>query len=192
MKKFLLATAVSLTLGATAVQAEPVNYVFDKPHTSIEFYINHLGFSNFQGEFQEFDGTLVFDEAKPENSSVDVTIDVNSIDTDVEALDTHLKSADFFDVAKFPAMTFKSKSIKVTGENTGEITGDFTLMGVTKEVTLATTLNKSAPHPFTKKQYVGFSATGMIKRSEFGMTTYVPAVGDEVQIRIETEAVIAE
>ena len=92
MKKFLVASALSVVLAATAVQAEPVSYEFDKAHTSIEFYIDHLGFSQFQGEFQGFEGTLTFDEAKPENSAVAVTIDVNSIDTDVEALDKHLKS----------------------------------------------------------------------------------------------------
>jgi len=188
MKKLFLASAFALALTATSAKAEPVNYDFDKAHSSIEFYINHLGFSNFQGEFQGFDGTLVFDEANPENSMVEVSVDVASVDTDVEALDTHLKSADFFDVAKFPAMTFKSKSIKVTGENTGEITGDFTLMGITKELTLNTTLNKSGEHPIMKKQFVGFSATGTLKRSDFGITTYLPALGDEVTIRIETEA----
>ncbi|MDV7339552.1 YceI family protein [Terasakiella sp. A23] len=187
MKKTLLAVALAFGF-TTAAQAEPVKYTFDKSHTSIEFYINHLGFSNFQGEFQDFDGTLIFDEAKPENSSVDVTIDVNSVDTDVDKLDAHLKAADFFNVAKHPSMTFKSKSIAVTGEKTGKITGDFTLLGVTKEVTLDVTLNKSANHPMMKVPAVGFSATGMIKRSDFGMTTYVPAVGDEVTIRIETEA----
>jgi polyisoprenoid-binding protein YceI len=85
-------------------------------------------------------------------------------------------------------MVFKSKSIEVTGEKTGKITGDFTLLGVTKEVTLDVTLNKAADHPMLKVPAVGFSATGTIKRSDFGMTTYVPAVGDEVTISIETEA----
>lgn len=188
MKKMILAAALVLGMGTTMAQAEPVNYTFDKSHTSIEFHINHLGYSNFQGEFQDFDGTLVFDDAKPEASSVDVTIDVNSIDTDVEKLDQHLKSADFFNAEKFPSLTFKSKSITITGEKTGKIVGDFTMMGVTKEVTLDVTLNKAAPHPMMKVPAVGFSATGMIKRSEFGMTTYVPAVADEVYIRIETEA----
>lgn len=188
MKKTLLAVAIALGLGTSVAQAEPVNYTFDKSHTSIEFHINHLGFSNFQGEFQDFDGTLVFDEAAPTNSSVDVTIDVNSVDTDVAKLDAHLKSADFFNAEKFPSMSFKSKSITITGDKTGKITGDFTLMGVTKELTLDVTLNKSAPHPMMKIPAVGFSATGVIKRSDFGMSTYVPAVADDVYIRIETEA----
>ncbi|NVK19436.1 MAG: polyisoprenoid-binding protein [Methylocystaceae bacterium] len=188
MKKTLFAAAIAFGLTTSVAQAEPVKYTFDKAHTSIEFHINHLGFSNFQGEFQDFDGTLVFDEAAPTKSSVDVTIDVNSVDTDVAKLDEHLKSADFFNVTKFPSMSFKSKSITVTGDKTGKIVGDFTLMGVTKELTLDVTLNKSAQHPMMKIPAVGFSATGVIKRSEFGMSTFVPAVADDVFIRIETEA----
>ncbi|WP_417788684.1 YceI family protein [Terasakiella pusilla] len=188
MKKLFLAAAVALGLSTSLAQADPVQYAFDKDHTSIVFHVNHMGFSNFQGEFQEFDGSLTFDADKPQNSAVNVKINVNSVDTDVAKLDDHLKSPDFFDVNKFPSMVFKSKSIEVTGEKTGKITGDFTLLGVTKEVTLDVTLNKAADHPMLKVPAVGFSATGTIKRSDFGMTTYVPAVGDEVTISIETEA----
>ncbi len=188
MKKLLLASVFALGLGVSGAQAEPVEYVFDTSHTSIEFYVNHMGFSNFQGEFQTFDGTLVFDEAKPQDSRVEVVIEANSIDTDVAALDKHLKSADFFDVAKFPNLTFKSKSIEITGDKTGIITGDLTMHGVTKKVALNVTLNKAAPNPMTKKAAVGFSATATLQRSDFGISTYVPAVGDEVKIRIETEA----
>lgn len=188
MKKPFLASALALGLSTTFAQAEPVQYAFDKDHTSIVFHVNHLGFSNFQGEFQQFDGTLVFDADKPQNSSVEVKVDVNSVDTDVAKLDDHLKSPDFFDANKFPSMVFKSKSIDVTGEKTGKITGDFTMLGVTKEVTLDVTLNKAADHPMMKVPAVGFSATGKIKRSDFGMNTYVPAVADEVVISIETEA----
>ena len=99
MKKLLLSSVLTLALSATAAFAEPVKYTFDKAHTSIEFGINHLGFSNFQGEFGDFEGTLMFDADAPEKSSVDVTIPVSSIDTDVEALDKHLLSGDFFDAA---------------------------------------------------------------------------------------------
>jgi len=188
MKKLIAVTAFTLGLGLSAVQAEPVEYEFDPNHTSIEFYVNHMGFSNFQGEFQTFDGTLIFDEEKPTDSRVEVTIDANSIDTDVAALDKHLRSPDFFETEKFPKLTFKSKSIEVTGENTGRIIGDLTMHGVTKEVVLNTTLNKSGPNPISKKQSVGFSATATLMRSEFGISKYVPGVGDEVSIRIETEA----
>ncbi|WP_417783607.1 YceI family protein [Terasakiella pusilla] len=188
MKKLFLVAAVALGLSTSLAQADPVQYAFDKDHTSIVFHVNHMGFSNFQGEFQEFDGSLTFDADQPKNSAVNVKINVNSVDADVAKLDDHLKSPDFFDVNKFPSMVFKSKSIEVTGEKTGKITGDFTLLGVTKEVTLDVTLNKAADHPMLKVPAVGFSATGTIKRSDFGMTTYVPAVGDEVTISIETEA----
>ncbi|NVJ92315.1 MAG: polyisoprenoid-binding protein [Methylocystaceae bacterium] len=188
MKKTFFGAIAALVLSYSIAQADPLTYGFDKDHSSIEFHVNHFGYSNFQAEFGGFDGELVFDQDKPEASNVSVTIDVKSIDTGVAKLDAHLKSADFFDVAKYPTMTFKSKSIKVTGKNTGEITGDLTLHGVTKEVVLQTILNKAAVHPMTKKEHVGFSATTTIKRSDFGIKTFIPAIGDEVKINIEIEA----
>ncbi|NVJ90185.1 MAG: polyisoprenoid-binding protein [Methylocystaceae bacterium] len=188
MKKIILSLALALGFSMNTAFAEPVTYTIEKDHTSIEFYINHLGFSNFQGEFQGFDGTIVFDKDKPENSSVSVTVDMNSVDTNVEELDNNLKGEKLFNVAKYPTMTFKSKSIKVTGENTALITGDLTIIGVTKEMTLDTTLNKAAIHPRMNVPAIGLSAVGKIKRSDFGMTKWIPNIADEISIRIETEA----
>ena len=110
-----------------------------------------------------------------------------SVDTTVPKLDGHLKSPDFFGVEANPEVTFVATEIKTTGENTGTVTGDLTLLGVTKPITLDVTFNKSAPHPITKRPAVGFSATGTVKRTEFGMNTYAPAIGDEVKLIIEYE-----
>jgi polyisoprenoid-binding protein YceI len=181
-----------LFLFPVPVQAQIEHYDFDKAHTQILFFVNHLGFSNSQGEFHDYDGSFVFDRGEPEKSSVEVTIQTASIDMDDEKWDAHMKNADFFDVEKFPAMTFKSTEIEVTGENTANIVGDLTLLGVSKPVVLAVTHNKSGKHPFGDKFVAGFSASAAIKRSDFGMNYGLPMVGDEVQIRIEVEGVRAD
>lgn len=163
------------------------HYVFDTAHTQILFFVNHLGFSMSQGEFHDYDGGFTFDRENPENSSIDVSIKTASIDMDSEKWDDHMRNADFFDVENHPEMTFKSTNIEVTGDNTANITGDLTLLGVTKPVTLAVTHNKSGQHPFNKKMVAGFSATATIQRSEWGMNYGLPGVGDDVEIRLEVE-----
>ncbi len=188
MKKMIISSLMAFGLAVSSAQAAPLTYTLDTSHTSIEFYVNHLGFSNFQGEFQKFKGNIIFDQDNPQASSVDVRIYPHSIDTDVEALDNALESEQFFNAQAYPVIDFKSKSIRITGDKTGEVIGDLTMHGVTKEIVLKTTLNKAAMHPMLKKPAVGFSAVGKIKRSDFGITRYIPAVGDEVTIRIETEA----
>ncbi len=180
--------AFSLLGVTTAAQAEIEQYKFDTVHTQIIFFVDHLGFSKSEGEFIDFDGGFTFDRGQPENSSVEVTIQTVSIDMDDEKWDEHMKNEDFFNVEKFPTMTFKSTGIEVTGENTANITGDLTLLGVTKPVVLNVTHNKSGKHPFGEKYAAGFSATASLKRSDFGMTYGLPMVGDDVEIRIEVEA----
>ncbi len=194
MKKFLL-VALSLVISsaiATQARADIETYSFDKAHTQILFFVNHLGFSNSQGEFHEYDGSFTFDRGQPENSKINVTIKTSSIDMDDEKWDAHMKNEDFFDVEKFPDMTFKSTGIEVTGENTANITGDLTILDVTKPVTLAVIHNKSAKHAFSGKFVAGLSATATIKRSDFGMTYGLPMIGDDVKIMIEVEAERAE
>jgi len=171
----------------TKAAAMPEYYIFDKTHTQILFFVSHLGFSMSQGEFLDFDGHFIFDRAHPEKSSIDVSIKTESIDMDNEKWNKHMKNEDFFDVEKFPTMTFKSTGFDITGENTANITGDLTILDVTKPVTLTTTYNKSGVHPFNKEIVAGFSATASIKRSEWGMTYGLPGVGDDVEIRIEVE-----
>lgn len=187
MIRVLSFLSLILLLFPVTAQAQIEKYTFDKAHTQILFFVDHLGFSFSQGEFHDYDGHFMFDRRTPENSKIDVSIKTASIDMDDEKWNTHMKNADFFDVENFPDMTFKSTGIEVTGENTANITGDLTLLGVTKPVTLEVTHNKSGKHPFNGKFVAGFSATATVKRSEFGMTYGLPDVGDDVEIRLEVE-----
>lgn len=177
-----------------SAMATPENFEFDKAHTNILFAVNHLGLSNFYGQFNDFDGNLVFDQEQPANSKVEVTIRTASVDTDVPKLDEHLLAEDFFDAARFPTISFKSKTVSKVSKSRYHVLGDLTLHGVTREVTLLATLNHIGEHPLSKllekykgAYYTGFSATAVIRRSEFGIESYVPNVADEVNIRIETE-----
>ncbi|WP_373974744.1 YceI family protein [Chitinibacter sp. SCUT-21] len=185
MKKLILASILSAaTLSAVAA---PVTYNVDPSHTYASFEINHLGFSTQRGSFQKTDGVITLDQEK-KTGSVDITIDTASLNTGWAARDKHLTSEDFFNVGKFPTMTFKSKSFKFDGDKLSSVSGDFTLLGVTKPLTLNVSAFKCAPHPMSKKPTCGADAVATIKRSEFGMAAYVPAVSDEVTLRIQVEA----
>ncbi len=190
---FLTFMSLLVSLGFTSsASAQIEKYSFDKAHTQILFFVSHLGFSNSQGEFHDYDGYFLFDRAEPEKSKVEITIQTSSIDMDDEKWDTHMKSEDFFNVKEHPAMIFKSTSIEVTGENTANITGDLTILDVTKPAVLAVIHNKSDKHAFSGKYVSGFSATAIIKRSDFGMNYGLPMVGDEASIRIEVEGIREE
>lgn len=193
MKKLAVPGLAALGLIGLMTFATPAlamdNYKFDTDHTQIFFSVNHLGFSNSTGKFLKFDGGFSFDETAPEKSNVDVTIYTDSIDMDSKAWDDHLKNEDFFHVEKYPTMTFKSTDIEVTGDNTGKLTGDLTLLGKTNPVTLDVTFNKLGVHPYSGKMIAGFSATGTLKRSDFGMGYGLPNIGDEVTLRIEVEGI---
>ncbi len=173
---------------AVSVQAAPVTYKLDPDHTMVLFSWNHFGYSNPTANLGLGEGTLVFDEQHPANSSVEVKLPLDLLDTHVPALDEHLKKADFLDAAQYPVVTFKSTAVQALGANKFKVSGNLTVHGVTKPVVLAATLNKIGPHPMTKAPSVGFDATASIKRSEFGVAGYVPNVGDELTIRITTEA----
>jgi polyisoprenoid-binding protein YceI len=182
-----LASFAALSLSSLAHADE---YEIDGTHTHVGFTISHLGFSETYGVFKNVSGTLTLDEAKPAASKIDVTIQTASLDTANDARDEHVKGKDFLDVAKYPTMTFKSTKVVVTGKDTATVTGNLTLHGVTKPVGLIVKLNKAGPSPMDKtRQVAGFSAIGKLKRSDFGITTYVPAIGDEVTLAISTEAV---
>jgi len=181
--------ALAALLGASfATQAAPVTYKLDPTHTMVLFSWNHFGFSNPTANLGISAGTLVYDEASPAKSSVEVTMPLANLDTHVSALDEHLKKPDFFDAAKYPVVTFKSTRVEPLGGNKFKVTGDLTVHGVTKPVVLDATLNKAGMQPMLKVPAIGFDATATIKRSDFGMGAYVPNVSDEVQIRITTEA----
>ncbi len=191
MKLFLTLIAATFLITSTA-KAAPQTYEFDKAHTQILFFIDHLGFSMSQGEFHDYDGEIIFDQEDPTNSSVEIEIQTDSIDMDDKKWDKHMKNEDFFDVKEYPTMTFKSTSIEKTGDNTANITGDLKILDITRPVTLNTTFNKADIHPFSKRYVAGFSATTDIKRSDFGMDYGLPGIGDDVEVRIEVEAMRLE
>jgi polyisoprenoid-binding protein YceI len=172
---------------AVSVQAAPVTYKLDPGHTMVLFSWNHFGYSNPTADFGLGEGTLVFDEQHPANSSVEVTLPLARLDTHVPALDEHLKKPDFLNADQYPVVTFKSTEVQPLGGNKFKVTGNLTVHGVTRPVVLDATLNKVGPHPMTKAPSIGFDATASIKRSDFGVGAYVPNVSDELTIRITTE-----
>lgn len=189
MKRLILAAAAFTLMLSAPARAQVEEYTLEKPHTQIVFAVSHLGFSNSHGKFLDYSGTFTFDRGKPENSRVEATVKTASLFMGDEKWDAHMKSADFFNVEKFPEMTFRSTSIEVLSGNTANITGDLTILGVTKPVTLAATFNKAEKHSFSGKHVSGFSASTKIKRSDFGMTYGLPLVGDDVDITIEVEGI---
>lgn len=185
--KRLAAAALAASLFAAPAAAEPVAYTFDMSHSAISFTFDHLGFSTTEGRFGEWTGDLVIDQEEPSNSSVDVKVDVSSLNTFFADRDAHLKSADMFEVEKHPDARFTSKSVEKTGENTLAVKGDLTIKGITKPLVLNVTINKIGEHPVRKQPAVGFTATGVIKRSDYGVDYAVPYVSDEIPVTINAE-----
>jgi polyisoprenoid-binding protein YceI len=188
MKKLMTLTSVcaltALAYGAAAAET----YTIDPNHTFPSFEINHMGFSTFRGRFDRTSGTVTLDTAK-KTGSVDVTIDVDSISTGVDKLNTHLKTPDFFDAAKFPTITFKSSAFRFKGGKVVAITGDLTMHGVTKPVTLTVDSLVCKDHPFMKVPACGAGAHAVIKRTDWGIGSYPPAIlGEDVTLRIQIEA----
>jgi polyisoprenoid-binding protein YceI len=185
-KRILLASA--LAAAASSAGAEGITYGIDPSHTVVLATWSHFGYSNPSANFGGATGTIVYDAAAPEKSSVEVVLPMSGIDSFVPKLDEHLKSADFFDAEKYPQATFRSTSVKALGEGRLAVTGTLDLHGVQKPVVLAVKLNKAAPHPMSKAESIGFDATATIKRSDFGISGAIPMVGDEIALRITTEA----
>jgi len=187
MKRLLTLTALlTLTLAA---RAEVVAYKIDSVHSSVGFTLRHM-VSKFTSSFTKVTGTVNYDAAAPEASSVEATVEIGSVSTASERRDTHIKSPDFFDAAKFPNATFKSKSWKKTGESTYAVTGDLTIKDVTKEVVLSTELLGSGPG-MGGATITGWEAKTTIKKSDFGLAG--PAMlgkvlGDDVALTISIEA----
>ena len=158
-------------------------YAADPHHTQIAWTINHLGFTQYDGIFGDATGTLTLDPARPAAATVAIEVPLSGLHTTVAALDDHLKKPDYFDAARFPTVAFKSTSVSVSG-NSATIAGLLTLHGVTRPVTLAARFVGAGTNPLSKKATVGFAATATIRRSDFGMTTLIPALGDTVELRI--------
>ena len=196
---FKLATlgfAAALLIAAPAAQAQMTTspaatlagtYKLDPAHGKITWSVNHFGFSTYIGQFSTVNATLKVDPKAVGATALDVTVDTNSLGTLNAALDTHLKSKDFLDVAAFPTATFKATKVTQTGEKTADITGDLTLHGVTKPIVVHATFNQGGANPMDKKYELGFAGSAEITRSDFGIKAYVPAISDKVTLTIEAE-----
>jgi polyisoprenoid-binding protein YceI len=199
MKKYLISAAALIAIaGGTVVVAQAPagvpgskdvakvsggSYKVDGGHTQIVFAYDHMGFTNNVGVFAEPTGTLTLDKAKPSASTVSIDVPIANLKTGVAKLDEHLLKADFFDVAKFPTAKFVSTSVKAEGTG-ATITGNLTIKGITKPVTLDAEFYGAGANPMNKQENVGFVATGSIKRSDFGLGYAVPVVGDAVELKI--------
>jgi polyisoprenoid-binding protein YceI len=161
----------------------------DPPHTAVQFSVRHLGISTVRGAFTKVSGSVQYDPSDPTKTTIEATIDANSVDTRVEKRDNDLRSPDFFDVAKYPTLTFKSKRVEAAGAGKLKIVGDLTIHGVTKEVVLDVD-GPSAPIQDPQGNlHMGASATTTVKRKDFGVNGAGAAVGDDVPITIDMELV---
>lgn len=188
MKRIVLAAV--LALATASAFAAPVTYKLDPNHTLVLASWSHFGYSHPAANFGQADGTLVYDAKNVGASSVQVTLPLAGLNSFVPDFDEHLRSADFFDAAKYPTATFKSTKVEAAGEGKLKVTGNLTIKDQTKPVVLNVTLNKAADHPMAKRAAIGFDAVSTIKRSDFGVGKFAPNVSDEVELRITTEAMV--
>lgn len=194
MKTILLASALlaaasvpSLAQGLVTdgSKAEAGTYTVEPEHTRVRFDVSHFGFTKYDGEFRKVSGTLTLDPAKPDASKVDIAIAANSVMVPNAKLKEELDGAQWLDTAKFPEITFKSTKVVATGADTADVTGDFTLHGVTKPLTLKVKFNGAGSNPVNKHYTSGFEAKGTIKRTDFGVKTYAPMISDAVDLDID-------
>ena len=183
-----LVAAIVIATSAGSAFAAPKTYAADPTHTVARFSYNHLGFSTQLSRFNTTKAEVSLDQ-QAKQASVNVTIDMKSVDTGVAAFDEHIQAADFLDTAKFPTATFKSTRVVFEGDKPARIEGNLTIRGVTKPVTLTVTSFQAAQHPMLKKDAIGANAYTVIKRSDFVAAKYVPAVSDEVRIDVAIEAI---
>ena len=184
--------AVSPAAHAQAISDSPAavqagTFKLDPSHGKITWSVSHFGFSTYVGQFSAVNASLKLDPKALGAAGLDVTVDTTSLGTLNPALDTHLKSADFLDVAKFPTAGFHATKVSPTGERTADITGDLTLHGVTKPVVVHATFVQGGVNPVDRKYSLGFAGSAEINRSDFGIKTYLPALGDKVTLTIEAE-----
>lgn len=196
--KRIIASISAVLLLALPILASAATWNIDPDHSNIGFKVRHLMVSNVKGSFEKHSGTIDINDKDITKSKVEVTIDTNSINTNVQKRDEHLRSADFLDVAKFPAMTFVSKKVAKAGKDRLKVTGDLTLHGVTKEVVLdVEPLSKESKDPWGNLRR-GTTATTKINRKDFGLVwnkaleTGGVAVGEEVLITLEIEMIKAQ
>lgn len=183
-KSLIIMPALLLPLTGWCDKSE---YKLDKNHSSVNWQISHFDFSHYFGKW-EADGKLWFDKEKPENSKVEVVIKVSDFITGNDKLNKHLKSSDFFDVSAYPKATFVSDKVEVTNGKIAKVHGNLTLRGVTKPVVLEVVSQKVEKNPINNKDTAGFRAKTVLKRSDYGISAYLPGLGDDVQLDIEVEA----
>ncbi|HSD61066.1 MAG TPA: YceI family protein [Burkholderiales bacterium] len=190
MYKLIPLALVSAVLAAPVAPAlaAPETFVIDTNHTKPRFEYNHLGYSTQSSRFDTTKGTIAYDAAA-KTGSVDVTIDAKSVNTGYALFNEHIQAEDYFDTAKYPTITFKSTAVKFEGDKPVSVTGNLTVKGVTKPVTLQVTSFQRMPHPMAKKDAIGANATVTIKRSEFNAGKNAPYVSDEVKLVIPLEAI---
>lgn len=182
MKTFA-SIAIAALFSATLASAQVETYEIDPVHSTVAFKIRHLGISWVNGNFGEFGGTVAFDPAKPENSTAHITVKATSVDTRNSKRDTHLRSDDFFDVAKHAALEFKSTAVKKTGDTTYEVTGNLSILGVSKPITVTFTDLGKATGPQGEARRGGETSFSL-KRTDFGMSKNVGPIGEEVQVTL--------
>ena len=185
----LCALPISAAFAQTAPSADPSlipagAYAVEPMHTRVLFAVSHMGFTTYYGDFTGVSGTLTLDPDKVDATALSISIPMDSVSTTNPKLDGELKSAQWFDSATYPTMTFKATKVSRTGATTADVTGDLTLHGVTEPVTMAVKFNAVGPNIMSKKTTIGFDATAHIKRSDFGVKTYVPLIGDDVSVII--------
>lgn len=192
MRLKTLSLGLAVAVASTLTLAAPVDYKIDPTHTATVFSWNHFGFSTPSANFSDIQGVIKVVNAKPANSSVEVTIPVSSVNTNVTALDKEFQEEGWFNAAKYPNITFKSTKVETKDKKHFKITGNLTVKGITKPVVLDAVLNKQGEHPMAKVPAIGFNATTSFNRSEFGIGNYVPNVGDKITVNITTEAEAAK
>ena len=188
MRRWLLIALFAL-LSVSFAAAEVQTWNIDPNHSAAQFSVRHMGISTVRGAFTKVKGSAAFDPADPSKSSIEATIDATSVDTRVEMRDKDLRSPNFFDVEKFPTITFKSKSVTANGDGKLKITGDLTIKGVTKEVVLDVDGPSSPIKAQNGGERMGASATTKINRKDFGVNGAAAAVGDEITITLDVELV---
>src|SRR5271169_5680431 len=188
MSRLLLTIAAAIALSASAF-AQVTTWKIDPNHSAAQFSVRHMGISTVRGSFTKVSGTVSYDPANHGKTVIEAIIDANSVDTRVETRDNDLRSDHFFDVAKYPTLMFKSKSVEAAGSGKMKVTGDLTIHGVTKEVVLDVD-GPSAPVKDPKGNlHMGASATTTVNRKDFGVNGAGAAVGDDVPITLDMELV---
>ncbi len=185
--------SLAATLAFASLQLHATSYTLEPDYTQGVFRWNHLGFSSPAGQFSQGRGTLEFDPANPTRARIEVTIPLSTLSTGVAALDEDFRSTDFFDTERFPTATFTSTKVeKGMASNKLEVTGNLTLHGITRPVTLKVAIVKVGTNPRTSLPTVGFDGMTRLKRSDFGLGRYVPQVSDEIELHVISQAVDAK